>query len=55
MDPFMHFLDQRVVVYSECKYAVLLDSINAHLRGDSKHRRLQEAIKGLIMDITELY
>ncbi|TVY12509.1 hypothetical protein LARI1_G009141 [Lachnellula arida] len=57
MHPFMHFPAQGVVVYSECKHAVLPSHIDAHLKDDRKHKAVKadrEPIRGLKTKRAEL-
>ena len=54
MDPFVHFPEQRVVVCSRCKHAVLPDHIVSHLANRKKHQtskeernRINAAVRGI--------
>ena len=48
MDPFVHLLKYKVVVYIKCKYTVLLNNIDTHLRDENTHNMVKES-KGLIV------
>jgi superfamily II DNA helicase RecQ len=64
MDPFVYFPVQHIVVCSQCKHAVLPNSIDVHLRDKDKHNIPQDertriiqhvdAIEGLIVSRAEL-
>jgi hypothetical protein len=48
IDPFMHLLEYKVIVCIKCKYAVLLNNIDTHLRDENTHNIAKES-KGLIV------
>ena len=43
MKPFVYLPEQHIVICSVCKYAVLPNSINAHLRDEPKHKMTVES------------
>jgi hypothetical protein len=54
MDPFIHFPEQRVVVCSKCKHAVLPSNINTHLRDEDRHNMSPEDRKGVIQEVEKV-
>jgi len=54
MDPFIHFLEQRLVVCLECRYAVLPSNIDTHLKDKDTHNMLTEDQKHIIKEVWKI-
>ncbi|KAF8850098.1 hypothetical protein BDZ45DRAFT_207172 [Acephala macrosclerotiorum] len=54
MDPFVHFPEQRLVVCSECRHAVLPNNIDTHLKDEDTHNMPRENRKHIIKEVRKI-
>jgi Orsellinic acid/F9775 biosynthesis cluster protein D len=52
MKPFIHFPDQRLIVCSECKHAVLPSNVRTHIQDKTKHSISKEELEKLEQEIS---